>query len=98
MDLIARSRDADVEQATRFLHLLGSVVSPIRRRELALVQAQDDDDVILRALRGVEREQIEQLGRSITATELCLCRTDKNSVVIEGLMHAFYVRCLVGKL
>ena len=98
MNLVACSRNADVEQATRFLHPLGSVVSPIRRGELALVQAQDDDDVVLRALRRVEREQIELLGRSITATELRLCRAEKNSVVFKSPMHALYVRSLVRKL
>lgn len=63
-----------------------------------MVKAQDDDDVVLRALRRVECEQIELLGRSITATELRLCRADKNSVFIKCLMHAFHVSSLVNKL
>ena len=57
-----------------------------------MVQAQDNDDVVFRVLRGVERERIERFGRSITTTELCLCWAEKNSAFIECLVHAFHVR------
>ena len=53
-----------------------------------MVQAQDDDNVILGAFGGVEREQIELLGSAITATELRLCCPRKNPALIKCLWAA----------